>query len=108
MMRQAIGDIFDLLRCQVLQAANEQEVLAHLRQADVPIHLVLLEIDDFFHDGMNILQHVQMQAPESKIMMMLSCNREMIHASTTHSILFLQKPFSMHDLIDQAQRLLAL
>lgn len=106
MLRQVIGEIFQNLNCQVLQAADEHEALAYFQQNGMAINLILLEVDTPYVNGEAVYRHVQDEALENKTIILTSCNEEAIKEQLDRAIYFLRKPFSMHDLIDRAQTVL--
>ena len=107
-LRQAYGEVFTYLGCEVLTAANGEEALAQFQQYEGDIHLIILDLDIPLIKGEEVYRRVQARAPEMKVIISSARDEEEARnrLDDNKSLPFIRKPFSISSLVHRARSLL--
>ena len=92
----------------ILEAADYESAMTVLDKTKKPIHLILSDVIMPNMNGPEIVKHIVPRYPEVKILFMSGYNDDLItdRGLIRDDVNFLQKPFSLQDLIEKVREVL--
>ena len=92
----------------VLEASDYDSAMTVCKENTGPIHMVLSDVIMPKMNGPEIVQHIEQQYPDIKVLFMSGYNDNIIshHGVLDEGINFIQKPFSLNDLTEKVREVL--
>ena len=108
MVRDLVCETLAAYGYKVLEAQNGKDGLQRVSDYQEPIHLLLTDVIMPEMDGRELYQNVVATHPAMKVMYMSGYTDDVIvhHGILEEGINFLQKPFTVHGLIQKVRQVL--